>query len=128
MAILKESWLQPSLDPIPGKTTRLIEPITKNYRGYVVVGISETDPATGLAYNTSALIGPDGYIGKYGKIGLNPTDQLFFNPGNCGEAEPVSCPCLFADGSTGRHRAWRVKDGRSFFWHRSIRSVVKIGG
>src|SRR5271157_1149255 len=76
--------LKPFLDPIPGKTTRLIEPLTKQYGVHVVVGISEEDPATGLSYNTSALIGPDGYIGKYRKIGLNPTDQLFFNPGNLG--------------------------------------------
>src|SRR5262249_12586459 len=31
-----------------------------------------------------ALVGPDGFIGKYRKIGLNPTDQLFFAPGNLG--------------------------------------------
>lgn len=76
--------LQPFLDSIPGKTTRLLEPIARQHGAHVVVGIAETDPATGLAYNTSVLIGPDGYIGKYRKIGLNPTDQLFFNPGNLG--------------------------------------------
>lgn len=76
--------LEPFLDSIPGKTTRLLEPIARQYGAHVVVGVAETDPATGLAYNTSVLIGPDGYIGKYRKIGLNPTDQLFFNPGNLG--------------------------------------------
>ena len=42
------------------------------------------DPLTGLTYNTGALIGPDGYIGKYRKNGLNPSDILWFTPGNTG--------------------------------------------
>ena len=76
--------LRPFLDPIPGKATHALEPIARLYGDYVVVGIAEIDPETGLAYNTAALIGPDGLVGKYRKMGLNPTDQLFFCPGNLG--------------------------------------------
>ncbi len=76
--------LKPFLDSVPGKATRLLEPLANKYGAHIVVGIAETDPVSGLAYNTAALIGPDGLIGKYRKLGLNPTDQLFFNPGNLG--------------------------------------------
>ena len=74
----------PFLDTVPGKTTSAIAKVTAKHGCYVTVGIAEIDPATGLAYNTGALIGPRGYIGKYRKVGLNPDDQLWFTPGNLG--------------------------------------------
>lgn len=76
--------LRPYLDEVPGKGTSAIEVITRKYRCYVAIGISEFDSATGLAFNTGALIGPDGYIGKYRKNGLNPSDVMWFAPGNTG--------------------------------------------
>ena len=39
---------------------------------------------TGLGYNTAALIGPDGYIGKYRKHGLNAQDQRWVANGDLG--------------------------------------------
>ncbi|KTC85454.1 N-carbamoyl-D-amino acid hydrolase [Legionella drozanskii LLAP-1] len=39
---------------------------------------------SGLGYNTSALIGPEGYIGKYRKHGLNSQDQRWTSVGNVG--------------------------------------------
>lgn len=74
----------PYLDSVPGETTAAIAELTQKYDCYVTVGIAEIDRTTGLAYNTGALIGPDGYIGKYRKVGLNPDDQLWFTPGNLG--------------------------------------------
>lgn len=74
----------PYLDTVPGETTDAIAKLTKKYGCYVTVGIAEIDRATGLAYNTGALIGPDGYVGKYRKVGLNPDDQLWFTIGNVG--------------------------------------------
>ncbi len=74
----------PFLDSVPGKTTDAIAALTKKYGCYVTIGIAEIDRATGLAYNTGALIGPEGYVGKYRKVGLNPDDQLWFTPGNLG--------------------------------------------
>ncbi len=72
------------LDTVPGKTTASIERITRAYHIYVIVGIAEIDPASGLGYNTAALIGPDGYIGKYRKHGLNPQNQRWTSVGNVG--------------------------------------------
>lgn len=74
----------PYLDTVPGETTDAIAKLTKKFDCYVTVGIAEIDRATGLAYNTGALIGPEGYIGKYRKVGLNPDDQLWFTNGNVG--------------------------------------------
>ena len=51
---------------------------------YVAVGIAELDPVTGLGYNTAALVGPNGYIGKYRKHGLNSQDQAWVTPGDGG--------------------------------------------
>lgn len=74
----------PFLDTVPGKTTDAIAKVTAKHRCYVTIGIAEIDPATGMAFNTGALIGPEGFIGKYRKVGLNPDDQLWFSPGNLG--------------------------------------------
>ncbi|MCX6494309.1 MAG: hypothetical protein NTY82_00830 [Actinobacteria bacterium] len=74
----------PYMDTVPGKGTSAIEPVCKKYGCYVAIGIAEVDSATSMTYNTGALIGPDGYIGKYRKVGLNPSDILWFTPGNTG--------------------------------------------
>lgn len=74
----------PYLDTVPGETTAAVAKVTKKYGCYVTVGIAEIDRGTGLAYNTAALVGPEGYIGKYRKVGLNPDDQLWFTNGNVG--------------------------------------------
>ncbi len=76
--------LRPYLDEVPGRATDAIAEITSAHRCYVAIGISEIDRATGLTYNSGALIGPDGYIGKYRKNGLNPSDIAWFVPGNTG--------------------------------------------
>jgi len=78
------SLLSQILDTIPGITTSKLEQITKKYKCYVVLGIAEIDHETGLIYNSAALVGPEGYIGKYRKTQLNPIDSLFFARGNLG--------------------------------------------
>ena len=74
----------PYLDTIPGKATDAIAEITKRNHCYVAIGIAEIDADTGMTYNAGALIGPDGYIGKYRKTGTNLTDVMTFKPGNAG--------------------------------------------
>ncbi len=76
--------INPYLDTIPGKTTSALEPIARQYNAYIAVGISEIDPVTHLAYNSAALIGPHGYIGKYRKNQLNATDTRWATRGNLG--------------------------------------------
>lgn len=77
-----QAQIEPYLDTIPGKTTAAIAKLSKQYHTYVAVGIIEKDPDTGKVYNSAALIGPDGYIGKYRKNQLNPSDNLYASRGN----------------------------------------------
>lgn len=74
----------PFMDTVPGRGTDALVPICAAHGCYVAIGIAEIDPATGLTYNTGALVGPDGYVGKYRKNGLNPSDVLWFTPGDTG--------------------------------------------
>lgn len=74
----------PFMDTVPGKTTTALEDVCAKFNCYIAIGIAEIDHDTQLTYNTGALIGPKGYIGKYRKNGLNPSDILWFVPGNTG--------------------------------------------
>lgn len=58
------------------------EEIAKQLDIYIVAGIAEKQGST--LYNTSVLIGPDGYIGKYRKLHLWFEEKLFFEPGDLG--------------------------------------------
>ena len=78
------AMVKPYLDTIPGKTTEAVAAMTRKHKMYAVVGIAEIDPDSGLGYNSAALVGPDGYIGKYRKTGLNSQDQRWASPGNLG--------------------------------------------
>ncbi|WP_181350391.1 nitrilase-related carbon-nitrogen hydrolase [Thalassobacillus sp. CUG 92003] len=60
--------VSPYVDTIPGLTTAQFAPIAKEYGVYIVIGMAEVDLESGLYYNSAALVGPDGYIGKYRKI------------------------------------------------------------
>jgi len=62
--------ISPFVDCIPGKTTACFEEIAKRFQVYIVIGMAEIDGKTGLYYNSAALVGPNGYIGKYRKIHL----------------------------------------------------------
>lgn len=76
--------ITPFLDTIPGATTDMMVKIAKQYDVYIAVGIAEVDPKTNLAYNSAALVGPDGYIGKYRKTQLNSSDTKWATRGNLG--------------------------------------------
>lgn len=78
------AMVRPYLDTIPGKTTTALAAVARKYHMYIAVGIGELDPASGLGYNSAALIGPEGYIGKYRKHGLNPQDQRWASNGTGG--------------------------------------------
>ncbi len=49
---------------------------------YVVAGISEREGEK--LYNASAVIGPNGYLGKFRKVHLWNEENLFFEPGDLG--------------------------------------------
>jgi predicted amidohydrolase len=74
----------PYMDTVPGKGTEAVAAVCERHGCYVAIGIAEIDAATRLTYNSGALVGPNGYIGKYRKNGLNPSDIKWFTPGNTG--------------------------------------------
>ena len=83
-AYVSLSDVSSSLDTIPGKLTNALAKITMKYYTYVVVGIQEKDPVTDTVYNSAALVGPNGYIGKYRKNQLNSANNVWETPGNLG--------------------------------------------
>ena len=83
-AYVSLSDVSSSLDTIPGKLTNALAKITMKYHTYVVVGIQEKDPVTDTVYNSAALVGPNGYIGKYRKNQLNSANNVWETPGNLG--------------------------------------------
>ncbi|PTX64397.1 putative amidohydrolase [Melghirimyces profundicolus] len=67
--------ISPFVDTLPGITTNRFEWIARQYGAYIVLGLPEHEPETGLYYNSAALVGPDGYIGKYRKMHLWATEE-----------------------------------------------------
>jgi predicted amidohydrolase len=57
----------PFVEPIPGPTTDRFGELAARYDCYIVVGMPEVEPATGVFYNSAALIGPNGVVGVYRK-------------------------------------------------------------
>jgi predicted amidohydrolase len=78
-----EAWL-PYMDTVPGKATEAFSAIAKANGCYITFGVAEVEPATGMTFNAAALVGPDGYIGKYRKTGTNMADVTAFRGGNAG--------------------------------------------
>ena len=74
--------LAPFVDTIPGRATDALLPVLKRTGMHMSVGIAEKDANTGIFYNTAVLLGPEGIIGKYRKIGLNGQDVQLFGPGD----------------------------------------------
>jgi predicted amidohydrolase len=72
------------VDTIPGSTTARLAKLTRKYGSYVVVGMAEKDAKTKSYYNSAALVGPKGYIGKYRKMHLWEPDMHWSAWGDLG--------------------------------------------
>jgi N-carbamoylputrescine amidase len=62
-----------------GETTSEWMELSRSLGIYVVGGLAERDG--NALYNTSVLLGPDGFLGKYRKLHLWDREKLFFEPG-----------------------------------------------
>lgn len=69
-------------DPIPGTMTRGLAQVTSEHGVFVAIGISEREDDK--VYNSIALVGPDGLIGKYQKNFLFDFDPYWFAWGKTG--------------------------------------------
>ena len=76
--------IAPFVDTIPGYTTKKFEEVAKKYDAYIVIGMPEVDPETELYYNAAALVGPEGYIGKYRKTHQWETEEHWAAWGDLG--------------------------------------------
>ncbi len=60
--------ITPQVENVPGPTTEKFAEISRSFGCWIVKNIAEVDPVTNIYYNTFALIGPEGFIGKYRKV------------------------------------------------------------
>lgn len=59
--------VRPHVEPIPGPTTEAFAALARRHDCYVVVGMPEVAPRSGIFYNSAALVGPAGLVGAYRK-------------------------------------------------------------
>ena len=70
-------------EPAPeGKTAQRWIDLAAEYDAYIVGGYAEQDGE--LPYNSSILVGPDGYVGTHRKVHLHlwNEEKLWFEPGD----------------------------------------------
>lgn len=68
-------------EPIPdGPTCDALRTLAGQIKGTLVAGLAEREGDA--VYNSSVIVGPSGYIGKYRKIHLFDTEKEVFQPGN----------------------------------------------
>ena len=76
--------LQPYVETVPGPTTERFAELAARHGCYVVVGLPEVEPVTGLYYNTVALVGPAGVAGVMRKVHPDVWDSYRLSAGNLG--------------------------------------------
>jgi len=68
-------------EKVDGLTCKMLCEFTKKQMCYIAYGFAEK---ADTIYNSSSLIGPEGFIGVYRKVHLFYRENLFFAPGNLG--------------------------------------------
>ena len=85
LSVVSPEVLLQNSDTVPGKATNAFTKIAQQYNTYIAYGYAERDPNTGALYNAAALVGPNGFVGKYRKNQLSiDLDTGVFTPGNLG--------------------------------------------
>jgi predicted amidohydrolase len=72
------------VEPVPGTTTRRFAEIAADYDCWIVVGLAEVDPETGIYYNSAVLIGPEGPVGLYRKTHAYISEPKWAKDGDLG--------------------------------------------
>lgn len=76
------SMVSQLVGPVAGPTTRVLAELAKEHGVYIVVGLIEATDSK--LYNSAALIGPKGVVGKYRKLHLARADKSWASPGDLG--------------------------------------------
>lgn len=72
------------VEPVPGPTTARFAEIATRHACWIVVGLAEVDPETGIFYNSAVLIGPEGPIGLYRKTHAYISEPKWAKDGDLG--------------------------------------------
>jgi len=76
--------ISPYVEPVPGPTTERYAEVARRHEAHIVVGLAEVDSETKNYYNSQALVGPDGFIGKYRKTHSYISEPRWAKDGNLG--------------------------------------------
>lgn len=75
-------------EPIPGPTTDEIAKTASALGVHIVAPIYEIEPRSRLYFNSAALVGPDGLVGRYRKRHIpeipSMLEKFYFSPGDLG--------------------------------------------
>ncbi len=72
------------VETVPGPTTRLFEELAARHNCWIVVGLPEVVPETGVFYNSAVLIGPEGPVGLYRKTHAYISEPKWAKDGDLG--------------------------------------------
>lgn len=81
---LDRTDIEKVVETIPGPTTNKFSRIAEKYECYLVWGMPERDPVTDLFYNSSAIVGPAGFVARYRKTHLWESEAHWSSWGNLG--------------------------------------------
>jgi len=76
--------IAPFVEPIPGETTERFQMLASRYHCYIALGLPEVDPSTNVYYNSVALLGPQGLVGKYRKLHSYMSEPRWARDGDLG--------------------------------------------
>ncbi len=65
---LDRADVAPLAQTLPGPATRAVQEICAAWGGIAVFGLPEVDPRTGIFYNSVAVVGAEGLLGRYRKV------------------------------------------------------------
>ncbi|MFQ5912374.1 MAG: nitrilase-related carbon-nitrogen hydrolase [Nitrospinota bacterium] len=83
---VSEGEVRELAEPIPGgETCGALMDLAHERRTHIVAGLAECDGD--VSFNSSVLVGPEGYLGRYRKLHLFSEEKRWFQPG--GEPPPV---------------------------------------
>lgn len=72
------------VEPIPGPSTNRLAQVAMAHNCYIVFGLPEVDLQSGIFYNSAALVGPHGLVGKIRKVHPYVADNKWAKDGDLG--------------------------------------------
>jgi predicted amidohydrolase len=76
--------IAPFVEPIPGPSTDRLTQLAAAHGCWIVLGLPEVDLETGAFYNSAAVVGPPGVLGRVRKVHLYPADTRWARSGTLG--------------------------------------------